>query len=518
MLRYSRSLALFGFIAALAMDAMAFRPDVLTRQTLWIDDDDPTCGGFSPCYSTIQEAVAAAQPGETLKIRSGTYMEQITINKDLTLSGESKDLVFIKGAETEGQGDWGIIKITESAIVRLEGVTVLDGAIGVYVSGRNAQVTISNTRFSKHIVAIMAAVNSPSETGQLAVLNSEISNNSSVGLELGILIAMESFLPHRIEGNLFTNNSTAISVVNKGIVIINDNKLIMNGKGIEIKGSVKASIQANVVQNNANGVQVHDTAGVQLKMNQITDNSLNGVIVRDSAQAMLTNNQITANGLSSNSLSVPPSFLYDPFWGFLTSGGIFQPQGFGVVVGLAASVELTENRIEDNLFGVGATQARDPTSNQFFTPQLIAQGNQIIENGWGVWLRGAEATMKDNEIAQNDVIALPLDPRLVAWLEPLFPASGVLVESGHPLVQSNRITRNGLGVVLQGQSSPTLLRNQILNNSEYGIALYQKPCFEQVATELTFQGRVLGEANELSGNGQGDLCPPDYPWPPGFRK
>lgn len=516
MLRYSRSLALFGFIAVLAMDARAFRPDVLTRQTLWIDDDDPTCGGFSPCYSTIQEAVAAAQPGETLKIRSGTYMEQITINKDLTLSGESKDLVFIKGAETEGQGDWGIIKITESAIVMLEGVTVLDGAIGVYVSGRNAQVTISNTRFSKHIVAIMAAVNSPSETGQLAVLNSEISNNSSVGLELGILIAMESFLPHRIEGNLFMNNSTAISVVNKGIVIINDNKLIMNGKGIEIKGSVKASIQANVVQNNANGVQVHDTAGVQLKMNQITDNSLNGVIVRDSAHVTLTDNQITGNGLSSNSLSVPLS--YDPFWGFLTSGGIFQPQGFGVVVGFAASVELTENRIEDNLFGVGAAKARYPTSNQFLTPRLVAQGNQIIENGWGVWLRGAEAALKDNEIAQNDVIALPIDPRLVAWLEFLFPASGVLVESGQPLVQSNRITRNGLGVVLQGQSSPTMLDNQILNNSQYGIALYQKPCFDQLTAEQEFQGKVLGEANELSGNGQGDLCPADYPWPPGFRK
>ncbi len=244
---------------------------------------------------------------------------------------------------------------------------------------------------------------------------------------------------------------------------------------------------------------------------------LNGVIVQDDAQALFINNQISQNGFG----------LLDPLFIILPRGAL--PPGFGVAVGLAASAELRQNRVEGNLFGIGAFQgARGPTSKQLLlTPRLMAQGNHVQGNGWGIWLRGAEATLEGNEILQNDVSALPLDPQLWYWLDFFSPSAGILIQGGQPLIQSNRIMRNGLGVVLQLQSSPTLLGNQILSNSEYGIALYQKPCFdlsashpliEAMAEELKFQGKVSGEANELSSNGRADLCPADYPWPPGFRK
>ncbi|WP_205006295.1 hypothetical protein, partial [Escherichia coli] len=29
---------------------------------------------------------------------------------------------------------------------------------------------------------------------------------------------------------------------------------------------------------------------------------------------------------------------------------------------------------------------------------------------------------------------------------------------------------------------------------------------------------ITGSGNIFRNNGKGDLCPPDYPWPPGFRK
>ncbi len=515
------SLALVGVIMAFALEPVNLYPALSGLNTLWVDDDDPTCGGSSPCYSTIQEAVAAAQAGDTIRVRPGTYEPPIVIKKSLTLLGESRESVVIQCTEPDQMA----ITISGPAIVKIENISIAGKSFGsgvfltagVVISGQSPQVVINRTSISKHVIAISLTADEPysqaSSNGHLVASNNEISNNWT-----GIFIATDGSYIQNLENNELRNNGIAFDIIGKGSVSINRNQIVTNGTGVEVKGAVEAIIQTNVVQDNGNGVKVNDTAGIQLERNQITNNSLNGVIVRDTSRAILRNNQIFQNGFGSSSLSIPPSFLYDPFFGFLTSGGIFQPQGFGVVVGLAASVELTGNRIEDNLFGVGATKARDPTSNQFLIPQLTAQENQIKENGWGIWLRGAEATLKDNEIAQNDVIALPIDLRLVAWLEWLFPASGVLVQSGQPLLQSNRITQNSLGIVLQEQSSPTMLGNQILNNAQYGIALYLKPCFDQLAAEIAFQGKVLGEANELSGNGQGDLCPADYPWPPGFRK
>lgn len=41
--------------------------------TLYVDDDDPTCGGNSPCYTTIQAAINAAIAYDTILVYPGTY-------------------------------------------------------------------------------------------------------------------------------------------------------------------------------------------------------------------------------------------------------------------------------------------------------------------------------------------------------------------------------------------------------------------------------------------------------------
>lgn len=517
-LKCSLSLAFVGFLA-FTLETVNLYPALSGSNTLWVDDDNPTCDGFSPCYRTIQEAVAQAQEGDTIRVRPGIYYGPIVIAKSLTLQGESREKVIIYNSEPDQE----IISILGPSITVVENMSILGlspseevpATAGVAISGQQPRVTLNNIKLVFHVVAISLTADelySPSpSSGQLLVHNSDISRAWT-----GIFIRTDGSYTQIVRDSKLFDNITSLDVAGQGAIRIDRNQITGNDVGVQIKGSVEAVLENNMIQDNGNGVKSYEKAKIKLTSNKITDNLSNGVTVQDTAQALLTNNHITNNGLSSRSLSIFP-LIYDPFFG-VGGGMFFNAEGFGVVLGLAASGELIENYIEGNLFGVGATQALDRASNQLFTPRITAQRNQIKENGWGVWLRGAEATLKDNEIVQNDVIALSIDPQLVARLEFPFPASGVLVESGQPLVQSNNITRNGLGIVLQGQSSPTLLRNQILNNSEYGIALYQKSCFAQVVTELAFQGKVLGEANELSGNGQGDLCPPDYPWPPGFRK
>jgi len=52
-------------------------------------DPSGSCGGNSPCYTTVQAAVNAASTGTTIKIFQGTYSENVVLStsKQVTLSG-----------------------------------------------------------------------------------------------------------------------------------------------------------------------------------------------------------------------------------------------------------------------------------------------------------------------------------------------------------------------------------------------------------------------------------------------
>lgn len=87
------------------------------------------------------------------------------------------------------------------------------------------------------------------------------------------------------------------------------------------------------------------------------------------------------------------------------------------------------------------------------------------------------------------------------------------------LVGNTIAYNNGPGVLLGGDTIAELRGNTISDNSDYGIALFLPPCASISSGEITaFRGKVYGEGNIIMNNNKGDLCPPDYPWPPGFRR
>lgn len=50
-------------------------------------------------YSTIQEAIDDANGGDTIFVRAGTYYENVTVDKTVTLRGEDKTMTIIDGQE-----------------------------------------------------------------------------------------------------------------------------------------------------------------------------------------------------------------------------------------------------------------------------------------------------------------------------------------------------------------------------------------------------------------------------------
>lgn len=57
--------------------------------TAYVDDDDATCGGNSPCFSKNQDAINDATLFDTIIVRPGTYVENLTITRSLVLTTSS---------------------------------------------------------------------------------------------------------------------------------------------------------------------------------------------------------------------------------------------------------------------------------------------------------------------------------------------------------------------------------------------------------------------------------------------
>src|SRR5437667_230904 len=81
------SVLVFGFLLASSTSALA--------TTRWVNDPPNTYSApgtscTSPGYPTIGAAVAAAVSGDTIMVCDGTYTENVTLNKSLTLLGAQK--------------------------------------------------------------------------------------------------------------------------------------------------------------------------------------------------------------------------------------------------------------------------------------------------------------------------------------------------------------------------------------------------------------------------------------------
>jgi len=70
-------------------------------------------GGSGPGnYTSIQDAIDSATSGDTIYVYSGTYYEQITIDKTIILQGENKQTTIIHGVPPS---QWRTLGITENA-------------------------------------------------------------------------------------------------------------------------------------------------------------------------------------------------------------------------------------------------------------------------------------------------------------------------------------------------------------------------------------------------------------------
>ncbi len=113
-------------------------PALAANGTVYVDADNTSGtenGTPTYPYNTIAEGIAAAPVGGTVLVAPGTYYENVTVNKDLTLRGSGLDRTTIDGGRTTDPG-LNTITLRDGAAVTVQDAPPTPSATPAQPAGR----------------------------------------------------------------------------------------------------------------------------------------------------------------------------------------------------------------------------------------------------------------------------------------------------------------------------------------------------------------------------------------------
>lgn len=222
-------------------------------------------------YATIQKAINAANPGDSIYVRASIYYEHVVVNKTVSLRGENRLTTVIDGG---GVGD--VVRI-EADDALFSGFTVRSSSSGfhagiyLYNADRcviNNSIITSNLQFG--ILFLVSTYN--------IIENSEVSNNSWNGIDVGDTGSHHNTIRNNV---VFQNggNYGVDAYAGSDYTIIEDNTVYNNAWiGIAIGWSHNCVIRNNRLHNNTASSLVLDTASHCTVVNNTISNSRHGGI------------------------------------------------------------------------------------------------------------------------------------------------------------------------------------------------------------------------------------------------
>jgi len=216
-------------------------------------------------HATLQLAVSAASPGDTVFLRASTYNENVTIGKSLTLKGEDRQTTIVDG------GGSTVLTLTASYITICD-VTITNGLDGIYMYN-----------YSLHHITVRDAI---------------ITGNSAYGIHLrhssGKHVIENCIISHNTVGtfghqfsNCLIRDCDVFSNATNGIVfgwglytLVTDNEVHDNGNtGIAVDSDTYCTVENNKVYNNGRGMYVGFAASRNTIRDNLVMNNVRGIIV-----------------------------------------------------------------------------------------------------------------------------------------------------------------------------------------------------------------------------------------------
>ena len=310
--------------SALALGVMA----APAQATTLVVDDNSACPGAT--FTSIQAAVDAAGPGDTVKVCAGSYPENVVVDSTkagLLLKG-AKANVDARTRSTAGESVVTSFDLDADA-VQLNGFTVSGNVAGPGITTRN---THSGYRLLNNIVEnnVFGVYLNAGGASQTLARQNLIRNNNQAGSAsgngiytdqgtVGVVIAANKFTAHLnsailladsgqpnrnivVKNNLALNDVNLISMFAGDNIVVRDNRLndTVNaddgnqGSAIRVGGSTDGVlIDGNTLTNPAcSGVAVRETAANV----DVIDNTVTGAACKGLDVTSTTYAAVQANG------------------------------------------------------------------------------------------------------------------------------------------------------------------------------------------------------------------------------
>ena len=399
--------------------------------TIYVDDD----GGAD--YARIQDAVDAANDGDTVFVYSGTYYENLIVNKSIILRGEDRDATVI-----DGGGRGYVIYVLADSVnistfsIRNAGSYKYEWAgIDIYSDRNNiSDNNISNNDhygiYLKNSCSNVISGNNISNNGLCGIYFSSASNNTIIGNAIGPnnTCGMRAWLHSNCNtfiGNNISNNDQGmvLSFVSNNTTII-DNYFLNDGLFVD------DSYQNIVTNNTVNGKHL---VYLENKSDRTINKEAGQIILIDCNNITIQNQEfldtdvgielyntgnciISYNNISCNLYNI---LLYNSHNNYLFRNSIDSGVSCdGIFLDDSPDNIIVENTILHNIHGINL----DSSINNTIADNIISLNNQN-----GIWLH----TSSNNNTITGNIISSNT-------LHGLF-----LKDSYNNLIDSNSLQNNG---------------------------------------------------------------------------
>lgn len=418
-------IGVIALVVMLALAMLAFA-GCASAKTVIVPDD----------YDTIQGAVDATSPGDTIYVRSGLYIEHVTIDKNsLTLIGEDREGVIVDGGwsgdcihvtgdknsivnftvQNSGSSYAGI-SLESSSNSIIESSNINSNHCGIKLDSCSYTQIINNTIVSNDAYAIYVYVDD--ECGYDQITGNRISSKEQP-LVMGRIIqpplpGYSGIYIYIYSDNCYNNNK------------IDNNEIASNGAdGITVSvygysawhGSTyyayfdNNQISNNIIDSNGDeGIRIDCTYGYA-NNNKIFNNSINfngdNGIYLEGKSYQITDNYVSFNDgdgiyskgesdqIINNTISSSKNngiYLYNGNHNQIINNKIDANGGDGLYIGVGSNNRIISNKISSNKKGI---YLNDNTDNQI-TNNTIASNNEH-----GIYLYSGSSL---NKIYHNNFI------------------------------------------------------------------------------------------------------------------
>ena len=440
-------------------------------------------------YTTIQAAVNASSPGDTIYVYNGTYGEQLTISRSINLVGESNQSTIIRG--TGAYNSRGI-NITAS-VVNIRNLKIDNFYCGIYLnSSSNNNIITGNTVTNSSYYGIHPYYSSNNNT---------VAQNTVTNCSYGIYF--DSSSNNNVTGNTVMNCSDdGISFdTDTSYNTITQNTVANCSYGIYFdSGSGNNTITSNTVTNGSRGIRLESSSNNSITSNTVTDCSYGIRLTSGSNDNIITSNTVTNSedygiylGTGSNNGTITSNTVTNCSFGIrlssssdnsVTSNTIANSGDSGIYIHSGSNNSIIMSNTITNSSDCGVYLGSGSNDN-------IITSNTIANCNDGIYLYSSSnniitsntltnsniLTDSDNTISNNTINGKPvlyyrnIDARTSLQILDNVNASEIILYNCSGFVIKNTMIEYGAILLIGGSSYNTITSNTIANSSYCSIGL-----------------------------------------------